>query len=139
MTQPEHEALGGGCRCGAVRYVAASAPLHSMICHCRSCRLSAAAPLVPWVTFRRDEVIFSGIRRVHASSPGVERSFCPECGTPLSYTHADRPEHIDITTCSLDDPDAHPPRNDSWLEDDVCWMRAELAGARPGFRQFRPE
>ncbi len=136
---PDSTVISGGCRCGSVRYRAREAPLHSMICHCQSCRRSAGAPLVPWVTFRANCVEFHGIRRIYPSSPGVERSFCPACGTPLSYTHTDRPEHIDVLTCTLDTPEAYPPQNDSWLEDDLPWMRAEVAAARPGYRQFRTD
>ena len=131
--------LTGGCRCGALRYQALNAPRHSMICHCASCRKSAAAPLVPWVTFPAADVTFSGTLRIHASSPGVERGFCPECGTPISYAHAERANEIDITTCSLDQPEAFPPKNDSWLEDDLDWMHAEPTAARPRYSRFRPD
>lgn len=136
---PESEPLAGGCRCGAVRYQANSQPLHSMICHCKSCRLSASAPLVPWVTFNSDNVQFTGTRRMYKSSPGVERSFCPECGTPLSYRHQERPNELDITTCSLDEPEKVPPQNDSWVADELLWMNPQAVDQRPRFHEFRPD
>lgn len=136
---PPELCIEGGCHCGQLRYAASVEPSHSMICHCRSCRECAAAPWVPWVTFPRHSVHFRGARKLYASSAGVERSFCPHCGTSISYTHAQRPEEIDILSCTLDQPEAFPPKNDSWLEDELPWMQAEACAARPGFARFRPE
>jgi hypothetical protein len=49
----------------------------------------------------------------HSSAEGT-RTFCRHCGSPLTYRHAGRPDHLDIMTCSLDDPDALPPAYHVW-------------------------
>jgi hypothetical protein len=115
---------GGGCVCGAVRYRVDGAPSNSMICHCRTCRRVAAAPVVAWVTFSKTAftLVQGAPATFHTSAP-VTRSFCGACGTPLTYEHADSPDSVDITTCSLDDPGAFPPTHHSWLEHDLPWLR----------------
>lgn len=131
--------IDGGCVCGHVRYRALAKPLHSMICHCKSCRKAASAPLVPWVTFDRRTVQFTNAPQPYCSSEGVERGFCPQCGTPLTYSHRERPDELDLTTCSLDQPEAFPPKNDSWRQDDLCWMQEAAVKQRPGYSGFRPD
>ena len=127
----------GGCLCGAVRYRATGEPANSMICHCQTCRRAAASPVVPWVTFAAAQFQFTSGRPVQfSSSPPVRRSFCGSCGTPLTYEHSDSPSTIDITTCSLDDPQSFPPTHHSWLSDDIAWVR--FGDGLPTFQQFRP-
>ncbi len=114
----------GGCLCGAVRYRATAAPSNSMICHCNSCRRAAGAPVVAWITVPASAFAFVlGEPSRYASSPGVERTFCARCGTPLTYVHTRRPEDVDITTASLDRPEAFPPTWHGWTEDGVPWVR----------------
>lgn len=116
--------IEGGCACGATRYSATSRPSGSLICHCLSCRRSAASPVVAWVTFSKDRFRFSGQQpSIFRSSSEVQRTFCSSCGTPLTYENAAYASEIDVTTCSLDDPEAFPPTYHAWMEDDVSWLR----------------
>lgn len=114
----------GGCICGAVRYRATGEPSNSMVCHCQTCRRVAGAPVVAWVTFATDQ--FQLLRgqplQFHSSEP-VRRTFCGACGTPLTYEHRDGIGFVDVTTCSLDDPDLFPPTHHSWLSHDLAWVR----------------
>jgi hypothetical protein len=52
----------------------------------------------------------------------VLRSFCPDCGTPLTYHHLDLPDEIDVTTCSLDRPELVPPQDHTWTERQLPWV-----------------
>jgi hypothetical protein len=129
--------IEGGCFCGRVRYVVASMPMASMICHCRTCRRIAAAPIVPWVTFARNSFRFErGEPASFQSSEGVRRPCCPACGTALTYETAKWPDEIDVTTCSLDDPEAFPPTHHSWISHDLAWLRTR--DGLPAFSQSRP-
>ena len=113
----------GGCLCGAVRYRFSGTPSSSDNCHCRSCRRASGAPVVAWITVRRSELgVLSGTPAVFHSSPGVTRQFCSRCGTALTYQSERRPDTIDITTASLDDPEAYPPTTEVWLEDRLSWQ-----------------
>ena len=97
----------GGCFCGAVRYRVHGKPLVSAVCHCRTCRKIASAPMLPFLTFSTEQFTFTeGTATDFHSSPGVTRSFCAQCGSPLTY-HTDRePDQIAVTACSLNDPEA---------------------------------
>jgi hypothetical protein len=50
---------------------------------------------------------------------GGTRGFCPDCGTPVTYVGDDRQVIVDITTCSLDDPNQFPPKIDVWPDQKV--------------------
>ena len=114
----------GGCFCGAVRYRVEGRSTNSMVCHCQSCRRIAASPVVAWVTFEKGRfTILKGTpARFHSSQP-VLRSFCPACGTPLTYEHQDQAATMDVSTCSLDQPGAFPPTHHSWLSHNIEWVR----------------
>ena len=130
--------IEGGCFCGAVRFRASDAPTQSMICHCRSCRRAAAAPAVPWVTFRREAfTLTAGELVTHRSTPKVRRGFCGACGTPLTYAHDGRPGEVDVTTISLDEPDAFPPTYHAQLGDDVSWVK--FGDGLPAYRGWKSE
>ena len=113
----------GGCQCGAVRYRITGTPSGSMICHCQTCRRLAAAPVVAWLSVAALHFAYTkGQPRSFRSSPPVLRSFCSNCGRHLSYVHADEPDMVDVSTCSLDDPAQWPPTHHSWLSHDVGWV-----------------
>jgi len=128
----------GGCICGAIRYRVTGTPKNSMVCHCRSCRRVAASPVVAWVTFpaAQFELIKGRPTTFHSSKP-VRRTFCAACGTPLTYEISDSAGFLDVTTCSLDDPEAFPPTHHSWLSHDLAWVR--FGDGLPTFQEWRNE
>jgi hypothetical protein len=112
----------GGCACGAVRYEATAPAEQVCFCHCASCRRAAGATPVAWATFARARFrVTRGALAQHKSSPPVERGFCAECGTSLTYAHAARPNEIDVTLASLDEPSALSPARHIWVSDRVAW------------------
>lgn len=113
----------GGCLCGAVRYTIKGGVMGSMICHCATCRRATGAPVTAALSVARDRFDLRGETVVYHSSPKVTRRFCGICGTGLAYEHADSPDEVDVTTCSLDAPNAFPPTHHSWLSDDVDWVK----------------
>ena len=125
----------GGCLCGAVRYRVSGAPRATSLCHCESCRRATGGPSLAWAIFAEEDVeIVAGALAVYASSPGVERGFCARCGTSLTYARANRPGLFDVTTASLDDPEAFPPDKEIWVEQRLSWQAANPA--RPQFARF---
>jgi len=108
--------------CGAVRYVVTAEPCHTSVCHCRWCRKAVGAQSVAWLTFPRASFSFTqGRPAEYRSSPPVIRTFCPQCGTSLTYTHEDRPTEIDVTTGSADEPAAFAPKEQVHTEDRLPW------------------
>ena len=114
--------IEGGCLCGAIRYRATSEPLARSLCHCRTCRLASGAPSVAWVVFRAPDFGFvAGEPKTFHSSPGVARTFCGRCGTPLTYQRTSKPDTIDVTTVTLANPDDFAPTREIWIDHKVAW------------------
>jgi hypothetical protein len=115
--------MSGGCLCGAVRYSAAGAPKWASHCHCRDCRRAAGAPYVTYVGFATGQVSWSGeTRRRYESSPGVIRSYCDRCGTPLTYQGERWPDEVHILAGTLDDPAAIKPQIHVHVAEKVPWV-----------------
>lgn len=113
----------GGCLCGAIRYDAVGPFKSVSVCHCRSCRLATGAPTVSWFVLpRRQFRWLQGTPKLFASSPPVKRGFCDQCGTQLTYQHADAPTAIEVTTLSLDEPGQVQPTREIWLSERVTWV-----------------
>ncbi|MGE0256017.1 MAG: GFA family protein [Alphaproteobacteria bacterium] len=130
--------LTGGCLCGAVRYAVSGPSYLTGFCHCRSCRRASGAPAVVWATYAEgDFAVTEGAPAVFASSPGVARSFCARCGTPLAYRADFLPGLVDVTVGSLDDPAAEPPTMHYWCAERLAWLR--FADALPEHPGFPPE
>ncbi len=125
----------GGCQCGAIRYDVEGEAEHSALCYCTDCRKSSGAPMVGWALFARSGISIVGEPVVYASSADAQRHFCGTCGASLFYTNeAMFPGMIDITTGSLDDPDAYPPSAHIQWADAPHWM-ARIDGL-PRFERF---
>jgi len=79
----------GGCLCGALRFEARGKPLWIAHCHCRSCRRNTGSAFATFVGYKREQFrVIKGALQNYTSSPGVARSFCGTCGTPLTYAAA---------------------------------------------------
>lgn len=128
--------LTGGCHCGYIRYTAAGTPTQETNCHCSICRRTTGAAFVTWFTVRPSEFRFtSGEPTRYPSSARAERTFCPRCGTQLTFRHADFPDDLDITTCSLDDPEAVPPKDHTRTSSKLGWIA--LSDGLPQFPEAR--
>jgi hypothetical protein len=116
------ETREGGCLCGAIRYRVAGEPVARTLCHCRSCRRAACGVTVAWAVFPAGDVAFTkGAPCEYGSSPGIFWGFCGDCGSLVAYRRDSRPEHRDITTATLDDPDSFPPTVEIWTEQKIGW------------------
>lgn len=88
-----------------------------------------------WATFRRTEFQFvAGEPRVLAWA-GRQRSFCPACGSPLTFRNDGESDEIDVTVCSLDDPTCVTPADHTWSEDQLPWI--QLSDGLPRFPRGR--
>jgi hypothetical protein len=128
--------LKGGCFCGRIRYEASGAPFDETNCHCSICRRTTGAPFVTWFSVPRSQFRFvCGEPARFKSTTNATRSFCAHCGTQLTFEHADFPDEIDVTTCSLDDPNALPPEDHTYTASKLSWIK--LADQLPEHREGR--
>ena len=95
--------ITGGCQCGAVRY-RVDAPLgEASICHCRMCQKAMGGFFGPFVGAPFDALIWTrGSLKRFRSSNQVNRGFCGDCGTPLTYEYSDK--HVSLAIGTLDRP-----------------------------------
>lgn len=115
--------VAGGCFCGAIRFHVEGPESFACFCHCDSCQRAAGAPVVAWATYTRDSFeLARGQIHWQASSPGVTRGVCSNCGSCISYENDKRPGEIDITLCCLDEPNSPVLRAHIWAEDKQPWL-----------------
>jgi hypothetical protein len=112
--------LTGGCQCGAVRYAIAEPLIQPSICHCRMCQKAFGSIFAPLVG-TRDFVLTRGALAIFKSSDVVERGFCRDCGTPLSFRYLPDGE-MNVSIGSLDDPSIARPITQFGLESRIAWV-----------------
>src|SRR5579864_5912020 len=101
----DSEVTTGQCLCGAVRYEYRGAPAWVLHCHCESCRRHTASAVATFVCVERARLRFTGeAPAVYASSPGVRRSFCRRCGSPIAYEADRAPGEIHLYAGTLEEP-----------------------------------
>ena len=116
--------LRGGCFCGWIRYETAATQFDETNCHCSICCRTSGAPFVAWFSVPRSEfrLVCCEPTRFESISKGT-RSFCPRCGTQLTFEHEDFLDEIDVTTCSLDDPERVPPKDHTHTSSKLSWVK----------------
>lgn len=114
----------GGCYCGAIRYQVDGKPNYVSYCHCDDCRKSTGAPVVVYSVYLPEQVHFTdGERKIYESTPGINRTFCPDCGTPLSYEAKWQGQMvIGFFVGTLDNPELFPPERHVFDIDRVSWF-----------------
>ena len=130
--------LKGHCQCGQLRYEADASAFNETACHCSVCRRTSGAPFVAWFSVPLSSFRFTqGTPASFRSSAHGTRSFCPHCGTALTFQSSRFPEEIDVTTCSLDDPEQVPPKDHIYTSTRLHWV--QLADGLPGFEGSRAD
>lgn len=122
----------GGCQCGAVRYAVDGELGRPTLCHCRMCQKAFGAFYGPLVTVQVADLTWTrGQPKRFRSSNKVERGFCGDCGTPLTFEWS--AAAIDLSIGSFDDPTDIKPRAQFGLEAALPWVHdlANLPGRSP--------
>ncbi|WP_291835095.1 GFA family protein [Limimaricola sp.] len=121
----------GHCLCGATRYRFDPAAVRWQgLCHCESCRRSTGAPVVGWIGLTDGGWAWNGqAPGRYASSPGVMRTFCTTCGTPLSFASARWPGETHFLAATLEDPADFQPTDHFYSNEGLHW--APIADALP--------
>lgn len=130
--------MSGGCFCGAIRYQCDDEVFNATTCHCPSCRRTSGAAAVAWFSVPASGFhLTSGEPAELRSSPEVTRTFCRSCGTQLTYQHANYPDEIDVTICSLDDPGSVAPDDHTQTSHRLDWNL--IADGKPQYPRSRSE
>jgi hypothetical protein len=123
MSDDDKTAASGGCLCGAVRFRAEGKPSWTSYCHCQSCRRATGSPVAAFAGYPEDRFSYTrGSPQVFESSPGVWRSFCGRCGSPLTYRAEKYPGEVHILIGSLDAPEDFAPRAHVFCAERISWF-----------------
>jgi len=137
MSDEPERRTAGGCMCGAVRFEVVGEPIIVTHCHCNSCRRHTGAPVVTLVSFEAGQVRFTkGTRKIYASSTGVGRAFCGDCGTTLTWESEQCGQSlIEFHIGTLDEPNALPPTLQVFHGERLSWF--DTADRLPRYREGR--
>jgi hypothetical protein len=126
--------MKGHCLCGQVTFEFAGSPLWCGHCHCESCRRATASPFTTWIGVHRDSCRFTGVAPVvRQSSPGVRRSFCSSCGSPISFESERWPDETHLYAALLEDPAGAAPQFHVHVAEKLPWIT--LADGLPQYER----
>ena len=113
----------GRCLCGNLQFEVHGRRLWVAHCHCDSCRRNTGSAVATFVGYRKEQLTYTrGERRFYESSPGVQRGFCADCGTPMTY-EADRcPDEVHLYISTLDNPGDFKPQLHVFIAERIPWM-----------------
>ena len=129
MTSPNDDTaavITGRCYCGATTITATQLPQTVAYCHCKDCRRVSGAPVAAYAAFDETAVTFSpdGGRKVHVN-PGVVRSFCADCGSPLADRYDYLPGQVYIAVGVLDQADDLAPQLHAYESQRLTWLHID--------------
>ncbi len=128
----------GRCLCGLVRFVARGEPNWVAHCHCESCRRATSAAFATYAGYARAAVAWvDQAPSSYRSSPGVTRSFCPRCGSPISYESERWPDEIHLFAASFEAPAHFKPQAHVFTEEQLGWVH--LADGLPRYARTSQE
>jgi hypothetical protein len=86
--------------------------------------------------FRASNVVWlDGEPAVYESSPGVERGFCPTCGSTLTFARPDRDE-MNVLAGSLDNSNVISPSVHIFAEQQCEWLHFD--DGLPSYDRYPP-
>lgn len=99
--------LKGSCLCNSIQYEIHGELGPTMMCHCSKCRKANGSAYAVNAVVKTDEFHFVKGKELVSefeSSPGVFRTFCKQCGSPLYSRRPSQPELLRLRIGTLDTP-----------------------------------
>ena len=118
----------GHCLCGHVRYQFSGERTWACYCHCHDCRRNCAAPVVAFIGTRLDQFQWQtgGVNglapKFYASSKGVKRFFCDQCGTPMAFQAEHYDGEIHLYAPTLTNPEDFAPEFHVHHDSKLSWL-----------------
>lgn len=129
----------GSCLCGAVQFRIQGELAPIQICHCSQCRKAQGGPFASNIPVAQSAFeLLSGSDQLRAfeSSPGKQRVFCGNCGSPL-YSHTEKlPGVLRIRAGTLDGELATRPDAHSFVANKANWW--PINDDLPCYPKYRP-
>lgn len=124
MTDPA--IVTGRCYCGAIHFEATAAPTAVAYCHCTDCRRVTGSPVAAFAAFDEADLIFTPNEgRAVTVNPGVRRTFCGTCGSPLTGRYEYLPGSVYVPLGLLDQAEDYPPTLHAHHGNRLSWLKIE--------------
>ena len=121
--------LRGHCLCRSVQYSVEGQPLWCAHCHCADCRRHTGSAVATFFGVAKDRFnLNAGAFGRIESSPGVYRSFCAKCGTPMAYERDESPGEIHLYLGTLEHPEAICPTLEVFCRERLPWLKLTVNG-----------
>ncbi|MDX8531574.1 GFA family protein [Mesorhizobium sp. VK25A] len=128
--------MRGRCLCGAIAFEVDGRAQACVVCHCESCRRQCSAPMTTYIGVLDGQWRWLGKPpKVFNSSPGVERTFCDHCGSPLSFRSKNMSGVMHFFAAAMAKPEEFAPTLHVAFEEKLPWL--ELADGLP--TRFGPD
>jgi len=114
--------ISGKCFCGQSQYRCNSSMTYTALCHCEDCRRAASSDYVSWFGLPKSEIQWSGPRKFFKSSENVTRSFCENCGSPLTFETTLIPGLTHLYASTLDHQDIYLPTAHLHWSEKAPWV-----------------
>ena len=121
---PRRPIMRGRCLCGAIKFEIDTPVQACVNCHCESCRRQCSAPMTTYIGVLDSQWRWiGGTPKVYKSSPGVERLFCGNCGSPLSFRSEKMSGVMHLFVAALDEPEKFEPTLLAAFEEKLRWLK----------------
>jgi hypothetical protein len=113
----------GRCFCGSVTFEIDTPIKWCVLCHCESCRRQCSSPLTAFVCVDHGQWRLTGAPpKIHRSSPGVERTFCGDCGSAISFCSQNMSGLMNFHVAAMDEPELFVPTLHVAYEEKLPWL-----------------
>jgi hypothetical protein len=130
--------IRGSCLCGKVKYEVSGALSHVTHCHCSRCRKAHGAAFGTYARVKADDFRFvegESVVSKYASSEGVVRTFCGNCGATLQFISAKRPATFALAIGTLDDDPRVRPEMHIFVGSKAPWV--EIHDGLPQLQAYK--
>ena len=115
--------MSGSCYCGNCRWEVNGEPNWVGTCHCESCRRNCSAPFTTFFGINNPCWKWTGCTpKALATSAGVTRYFCPDCGSPMAYHNVKWDDETHFYVASLDYPAELVPQFHVHWQEKLPWI-----------------
>lgn len=129
--------IKGSCLCGNVMYEIVGSFEFVGNCHCSMCRKSHGTAFATWGIIKPERfrwISGEDFIQGYESSPGRQRCFCKECGSPLVSTHAGVVSEVVVGT--VDGDPGTRPREHIFVGSKAPWH--EITDSLPQYEEWPP-
>jgi hypothetical protein len=124
MTQ--NKTISGRCYCGGTIMHSTQLPKVVSYCHCNDCRRVTGAPVAAFAAFEEGALSWAPNEgKAVTINPGVTRTFCETCGSPLTGRYDYLPGTVYVALGILDQANELSPQLHSHHNNRLDWLCIE--------------